>query len=53
MKNLDDYTTFGAFVLVLLIMTAILWWWIPQKWQAGQRLYDNKPAQVFCVLSSN
>jgi hypothetical protein len=51
MKSLDDYTTLGAIVLVLVLMTATAWWWFPQKWQACERLYDNKPAQIFCLLA--
>ena len=38
-----------AAVITLLIMLAVAWWWLPQKWQACQRLYDNRPAQVFCL----
>jgi hypothetical protein len=52
MKSLDDYTALGAIVLVLLLMTTTAWWWFPQKWQACERLYDKKPAQVFCLLAS-
>ena len=26
------------------------WWWLPQKWHACQKLYDNRPAQIFCLL---
>ena len=51
MKTLDDYTALGAIVLVLLLMVATAWWWFPQKWQACERLYDNKPAQIFCLLA--
>jgi hypothetical protein len=53
MKSLDDYTTIGAIVLVLLLSIAITGWWVPQKWQACGRLYDNKPAQVICLLASS
>lgn len=53
MKSLDEYTTLGAIVLVLLLMTATALWWLPQKWQACERLYDNKPAQIYCFLTSN
>ena len=52
MKSIDDYTTIGAILLVLLLTIATAWWWLPQKWQACQRLYDNKPAQIFCLLDS-
>ena len=52
MKSLDDYTTLGAILLVLLLTIATAWWWLSQKWQACERLYDNKPAQIFCLLAS-
>jgi hypothetical protein len=52
MKSLDDYTTLGAIVLVLLLTTATALWWLPQKWQGCERLYDNKPAQIYCLLAS-
>jgi uncharacterized membrane protein YhfC len=51
MKSFDDYTIIGALALVLLIMIAGAWWWLPQKWQACQKLYDNRPAQIICMGS--
>lgn len=51
MKSLDDYTAIGVAVLVLLIMIAGAWWWLPQKWQACKKLYDNRPAQIICMGS--
>jgi hypothetical protein len=48
MNDLDDTLTAIAAVATLLIMFAVAWWWLPQKWQACQKLYDNRPAQVFC-----
>lgn len=39
-------------LLVLAVMIAVAWWWMPQKWSACQKLYDNKPAQVFCMLNN-
>jgi uncharacterized membrane protein YhfC len=51
MKSLDDYTAIAVAVLVLLIMIAGAWWWLPQKWQACQKLYDNRPAQIICMGS--
>lgn len=38
-------------VAVVLIMIAATIWWLPQKWQVCQRLYDNRPAQIFCLGS--
>jgi hypothetical protein len=51
MKSLDDYTTLGAIVLVLIVFVAFNIWWLPQKWQGCQKLYDKAPAQVVCFLS--
>jgi hypothetical protein len=49
MTDLDDTLTAIAAVATLLIMFAVAWWWLPQKWQACQKLYDNRPAQIFCL----
>jgi hypothetical protein len=49
MNDLDDTLTAIAAVATLLIMFAVAWWWLPQKWQACQKLYDNRPAQIFCL----
>lgn len=38
-----------AFVLVLSIQISLAIWWIPQKWAACQRLYDNLPARIVCL----
>jgi hypothetical protein len=43
----------AALALVLALQITAAAWWLPQKWQACQKLYDNHPAQVFCLLSSN
>jgi hypothetical protein len=45
----DDKFIAIATVVILLIMFAVAWWWLPQKWQACQKLYDNRPAQIFCL----
>jgi hypothetical protein len=48
MTNEDRlYAAFMA--ATLLIVFAVAWWWLPQKWQACQKLYDNRPAQIFCL----
>jgi hypothetical protein len=52
MKSNDEFITLAAIVLTLMLMIAVGWWWFPQKWHACQKLYDNKPAQVFCLLAS-
>ena len=44
----DDKLNAIAAVAVLLIMFVAACWWLPQKWQACQKLYDNLPAQLFC-----
>jgi len=45
----DDKFIAIATVATLLIMFAVAWWWLPQKWQSCQKLYDNRPAQIFCL----
>ena len=52
MKSLDDYIAIGAISLGLLLIVGVNSWWLPQKWQACQKLYDNKPAQVLCLMAS-
>jgi NhaP-type Na+/H+ or K+/H+ antiporter len=49
----DEKLSLGAIILVLALMGLLLWWWLPQKRQACQKLYDNRPAQIVCLLSSN
>lgn len=48
MKDIRIYTSI-ALVFSLLIISMV--WWVPQKWQACQRLYDNRPAQIICFSS--
>jgi hypothetical protein len=48
----NDDKLFAAFMAAtLLIAFATAWWWLPQKWQACQKLYDNRPAQIFCFVA--
>ena len=49
----EDRTTLASIILVLVILTLVAVWWLPQKWQACQKLYDNKPAQVFCFMANS
>jgi hypothetical protein len=39
--------------LVPVLVIALAIWWIPQKWQACGKLYDNLPAKIICFNSSN
>jgi hypothetical protein len=39
--------------LVPVLAIALPIWWIPQKWQACGKLYDNLPAKIICLNSSN
>ena len=48
---MTDRAVIAIAVIVASILISIAIWWIPQKWNACQKLYDNKPAQVFCLLS--
>lgn len=50
--NADQRIYLSAILITLAAMIAVAWWWMPQKWSACQKLYDNKPAQVFCLLSN-
>lgn len=40
-------------VTMILVWSAIIVltivWWVPQKWAACGKLYDNRVAQVICV----
>jgi uncharacterized membrane protein YhfC len=47
----EDRLTVIAAVLLLALFIIASWWWLPQKWQACQKLYDNRPAQIFCLGS--
>jgi uncharacterized membrane protein YhfC len=47
----EDRLTVIATVLLLALFIIASWWWLPQKWQACQKLYDNRPAQIFCFGS--
>jgi hypothetical protein len=48
---MTDKTTALAAVLVLVFVVIANCWWLPQKWQACQKLYDNSLAQVICLSS--
>ena len=39
-----------ALALILALQITAAAWWLPQKWQACQRLYNSMPAQTFCLL---
>jgi hypothetical protein len=40
-----------AVVLFLIFIAVANCWWLPQKWQACQKLYDNQIAQIICLSS--
>ena len=49
--NADQRIYLSSILITFVVLIAVAWWWMPQKWSACQKLYDNKPAQVFCLLS--
>lgn len=53
MNNTEQSVIFALTCFLLILMIGVAAWWLPQKWQACQKLYDNKPAQVFCLMSAN
>jgi len=48
--SLDEKLSLSAIVVTLIVMISLLIWWMPQKWQGCQKIYDNRPAQIFCLL---
>lgn len=46
----DTLKGIAAFAVVALVI-AQLCWWLPQKWQGCQKIHENRPAQIFCLLS--
>ena len=48
---MTDKYEFVAVIVVLVLVALLNAWWLPQKWQACQKLYDNQIAQVICLLS--
>ncbi|MEY4215321.1 MAG: hypothetical protein RL458_3547 [Pseudomonadota bacterium] len=50
---MDRQGIFVAVALLLAVQISIAIWWIPQKWAACGRLYDNRPARVVCVLGNS
>jgi len=46
----DKTTAFVAALFFIFVVVANCWW-LPQKWQACQKLYDNQIAQVICLSS--
>lgn len=47
----DKRLTAVAAVLVLSLMLVVMLWWLPQKWQGCQKVYESRPAQIICFLS--
>ena len=48
---MKDRQLYAICALILIVQIIALAWWLPQKWQACQRLYDNRPAQIICLSS--
>lgn len=47
---MDEETILILLVLIIVVGNIMfLTWWLPQKWQACTKLYDNVPAQIICV----
>jgi hypothetical protein len=49
--NSQDRITLCSLLLVLALMLTTAVWFLPQKWQACQKLYDNRIAQIICFAS--
>ena len=49
--NTDTRIALGFALIYLVVVLPAAWWWVPLEWSACQKLYDNKPAQVICLLS--
>jgi hypothetical protein len=47
----DSKLTLLSALLVLTVFVVVGFWWLPQKWQACQKLYTNRPAQIVCFMS--
>ena len=50
-NSMTDSNGVLAAIVVLFFVVLINVWWLPQKWQACQKLYDNQTAQIICLLS--
>ncbi len=48
-----DRQWLAVIALVFALQIVAAFWWLPQKWQACQRLYDNRPAQIICLSSGS
>ena len=46
---MTDRHWLAAIVIALILQISIAIWWIPQKWNACQKLYDNLPARIVCL----
>lgn len=51
--KLEEYTEIIATLLVVaLLIGGTFFWWLPQKWTACGKLYDNLPARIICFNSN-
>jgi len=53
MKLEDRIEIAVTLLVVVLLIGGTLFWWLPQKWQACGKIYDNLPAKIICFNSSN
>jgi hypothetical protein len=53
MKHYHDEPALPIWVLVLVLIISLLLaqWWLPQKWEACKKLYDNQSARVYCMAA--
>jgi len=50
-KNISDEAIIAiVFIAVWVLIIGVSVWWLPQKWQGCTKLYDSRPAQIFCFL---
>jgi len=49
----EDLIQLVAVFLVLAFLVGAVIWWIPQKWTACGKLYDNLPAKLICLNSGS
>lgn len=51
MKIKDRIEIIATLLVVAVLISGTLFWWLPQKWTACGKLYDNLPAKIICLNS--
>jgi hypothetical protein len=51
--NLEERLQLAAILLVIFFAIGGYIWWIPQKWEACGKLYNNLPAKIICLDSNS